>query len=95
MDLPWLLWATAREGPAVTPPDESWRDQAACQGLPGDLMVPVDRKDVAEAKRVCAVCPVIDECREHALAVNEQYGVWGGLDENERAAIRRARREAS
>jgi len=39
------------------------------------------------AKAVCATCPVIDRCREHALAVQEPYGVWGGPTESERAEI--------
>lgn len=39
------------------------------------------------AKAVCATCPVIDRCRDHALAVQEPYGVWGGLTEAERARI--------
>jgi WhiB family redox-sensing transcriptional regulator len=30
---------------------------------------------------------VLRQCREHALAVREPYGVWGGLTEDEREAI--------
>jgi WhiB family redox-sensing transcriptional regulator len=33
---------------------------------------------------MCRRCPVIDECRSHALEVGEPYGVWGGLSESER-----------
>lgn len=36
------------------------------------------------AKSYCARCPVVDECLEHALAVREPYGVWGGLTIGER-----------
>ena len=36
------------------------------------------------AKAICEVCPVLDRCRAHALAVREPYGVWGGLSEDER-----------
>lgn len=39
------------------------------------------------AKAVCAGCPVRRECRAHALAAREPYGVWGGLAEHEREAI--------
>jgi WhiB family redox-sensing transcriptional regulator len=46
----------------------------------------------AAAKSICAGCPVIDECASHALAVREPYGIWGGLSEDERAAIYRRRR---
>jgi WhiB family redox-sensing transcriptional regulator len=33
---------------------------------------------------ICEACPVIQECREHALRVREPYGVWGGMTEEER-----------
>lgn len=40
----------------------------------------------AAAKEVCGRCPVITQCREHALRVREPYGVWGGMTEDEREA---------
>lgn len=45
------------------------------------------RRRDESAKAICATCPVIEQCREHALAVREPYGVWGGLSEDERQAI--------
>ncbi|QOV98648.1 WhiB family transcriptional regulator [Rhodococcus pyridinivorans] len=42
-----------------------------------------------EAKRVCRQCPVLLRCRQHALAHFEQYGIWGGLTENDRKRHRR------
>ena len=30
---------------------------------------------------------MLEQCRAHALAVHEPYGVWGGLSEAERDAI--------
>jgi WhiB family transcriptional regulator, redox-sensing transcriptional regulator len=30
---------------------------------------------------------VLEQCRRHALAVHEPYGVWGGLSEAERDLI--------
>jgi WhiB family redox-sensing transcriptional regulator len=42
---------------------------------------------VHKATQVCGTCPVIDACRRHALAVQEQYGVWGGLSEEERLVL--------
>ncbi len=32
-------------------------------------------------------CPVIQQCRSHALSVREPYGVWGGLTEDERESF--------
>ena len=43
------------------------------------------------AKAICQQCPVIRECGEHALAVQEPYGIWGGMTEEEREAIYRER----
>lgn len=36
------------------------------------------------AKRVCASCPVKDECLTVALTYGEDYGIWGGLTAAER-----------
>ena len=41
----------------------------------------------AAAKAVCATCPVLLACREHALAVREPYGIWGGMSEHEREDV--------
>lgn len=44
------------------------------------------RRRDEEARELCAQCPVLRQCREHALAVREPYGVWGGMTEDEREA---------
>lgn len=38
-----------------------------------------------KAKDICHRCPVLERCRDHALSVNEPYGVWGGMSARERA----------
>jgi WhiB family redox-sensing transcriptional regulator len=40
------------------------------------------------AKAVCLDCPVLQNCRTHALQVREPYGVWGGMTEHERDDMR-------
>lgn len=47
---------------------------------------------VERAKEICQSCPVIVQCRHHALTVQEPYGIWGGLDEGERRAAFARRR---
>lgn len=75
----------------------SWQDQAACRGADPQLFFPErswDSKDqVAEAKQICASCPVREDCLDRALADNEQWGVWGGLTQSERRRLRRRPRE--
>ena len=42
------------------------------------------RRRAEAAKAICMQCPVLDQCREYALASHEPYGVWGGMSEEER-----------
>jgi WhiB family redox-sensing transcriptional regulator len=39
------------------------------------------------AKDVCSRCPVRAECLAFALANGEEFGVWGGMDPDERFAL--------
>jgi WhiB family redox-sensing transcriptional regulator len=73
-----------------------WRNDAACKDEDPDLFFPIGTTGVAidqvdEAKRVCARCPVQEPCLEFALASNQDAGVWGGLTEDERRTLKRAR----
>jgi WhiB family redox-sensing transcriptional regulator len=71
-----------------------WQYQGACRDLdpeaffhPDGERGPRRRNRENAAKAVCASCPVIAACRAHALAVQEPYGIWGGLSEDDRTAI--------
>lgn len=55
---------------------------------------PTRMRREAEAKAVCQRCPVIEQCRQHALQVHEPYGIWGGLSAEERKDQLRAKRRA-
>ena len=48
---------------------------------------PARRNRDEAAKAVCLTCPVLNECRTHALAVREPYGVWGATTEDDRERI--------
>jgi WhiB family redox-sensing transcriptional regulator len=39
------------------------------------------------AKKICSVCPVRVECLKYSIENREAHGVWGGLDERERARL--------
>ena len=47
---------------------------------------PARRRRELAAKTVCLACPVLQQCRAHALTVREPYGVWGGMTPEEREA---------
>ena len=59
--------------------DPTWRDRAACRGTNPALFYDPHPAAIDAAKAVCADCPVRDACAAHALAVGEDFGVWGGL----------------
>jgi WhiB family redox-sensing transcriptional regulator len=70
---------------------QRWRRHAACRGLDQNLFYPERGEDVRVARAVCATCPVIGECLEHALTWPETLGIWGGTTVRERRVMRRGR----
>mgnify|MGYP006334725457 FL=1 len=72
----------------------AWQYEGACREVEPSVFFHPEgergsarrRRDEA-AKAICAACPVLQACRDHALAVREPYGVWGGMSEDERAAL--------
>lgn len=71
-----------------------WQLRGACRSFDSELFFhPSGERGAvragreAVAKRICAQCPVLATCREHALASHERYGVWGGLSETEREEL--------
>jgi WhiB family redox-sensing transcriptional regulator len=73
-----------------------WRHRARCLTSDPELFFPVGTTGPAEAqtreaKAVCALCPVREECLEWALETHQDVGVWGGLSEEERRRHHRRR----
>jgi len=73
-------------------------ENAACAGFDVECFFPLDtdRAGVNAAKRICATCPVIDQCLEYALSVessghNQRHGIYGGMSPRQRADLARAR----
>jgi WhiB family redox-sensing transcriptional regulator len=83
------------------PRPHHWSDDAACVGVetavffPGGMGGVPASVDAHYAKSFCLRCPVRSECLGHALTHGEAYGVWGGLDEEERAELLRQARRAA
>jgi len=71
-----------------------WQNSGACRDLPSEMFFhpdgergPSRRNRENKALAVCAACPVIQQCRKQALQIQEPYGIWGGLTEDDRIAI--------
>lgn len=70
-----------------------WVRDARCAEVDGDLFFPDGKgqgntRIHAQAKAMCAACPVMSECRE--FGAGEEFGTWGGLTAHDRAQMRRA-----
>lgn len=75
-----------------------WQRNAACRGQPSSAFFPPTgergrARELREfrAKLLCVGCPVLEQCRSHALDAAEPYGIWGGLTAAERRELRSAR----
>lgn len=70
--------------------NELWTEEALCRqtGIDDTTWFPDKWSRSADAKRICAACPVSAECLEYAMRTKERYGVWGGLNSKERDELR-------
>jgi WhiB family redox-sensing transcriptional regulator len=77
------------------PPPGDWRFDGACVGVGPEVFYPPSGQRPVEALALCAVCSVRSECLEYAIEFNQHWGVWGGLTERQRFALKRVRRQSA
>ncbi|MFF5422103.1 WhiB family transcriptional regulator [Streptomyces sp. NPDC002409] len=95
MPRPGRYWPDTRHGNSPRP--AHWDRRAACTSAPLQIFFPEGdaaavHSATEEAKAYCRACPVTGRCQIESLERAEPYGVWGGLDEDERREILRAAR---
>ncbi len=71
-----------------------WRDLAACRDSEPEFFFPVGTTGSAvdqidAAKSICNACSVQKECLQYALESNQEAGVWGGYQEDDRRRLRK------
>lgn len=67
-----------------------WMSDAACYEMPAEIFFPEPEDGPAPAllaKRVCALCPVRDECHQYAMDEGIEFGIWGGQSGRQRIAL--------
>ena len=70
-----------------------WRHRALCRDEDPELFFPIGTTGPAElqteeAKAVCRRCSVTSDCLHWALETGQDAGVWGGLSETDRHALK-------
>ncbi len=69
-----------------------WSERAICPGEDPDLFFPSRGDPGTRAKQICANCPVRLDCLKYAIEADE-FGIWGGLDQQERRNLLRKRKK--
>ncbi len=84
--------------PPATEAAWDWQLQGKCRGAAAELFFPDDhatterRRHENAAKSLCRQCPVLQQCRDHALRTPEPHGIWGAMTARERARLLTVRR---
>jgi WhiB family redox-sensing transcriptional regulator len=73
---------------------ENWRNYAECRKGDPELFFPLGETkqyhdQIEKAKKICSACGAAALCLEYALSTSENQGIWGGLTEDERKALKR------
>ncbi|MCV7252841.1 WhiB family transcriptional regulator [Mycobacterium hackensackense] len=83
-------WADGRDRSGTG----DWRNRARCRDSDPDLFFHPDgersqarRRRLALAREICTTCPVKWECAGFALDNGEDFGIWGGMSETDRARL--------
>ena len=84
---PVHLLPIAMPGPAA-PALGAWHSRGLCIGEDPEVFFPSRSDPGAGARRICATCSVRKECLSYATAADE-FGIWGGLDQQERRNLKR------
>ena len=85
--------ADTTSGPSPVADQWEWQFEGLCRTVSPELFFHPEgergsarRRRDERAKRLCLECPVLQQCRSHALSAREPYGVGGARTSEERAA---------
>lgn len=74
----------------MAPAVGDWRSRGLCVGEDPDMFFPSHGEPGTKARQICDGCAVRDQCLDYAVEADE-FGIWGGLDQQERRNLRRKR----
>jgi WhiB family redox-sensing transcriptional regulator len=68
-----------------------WHGRGLCVGEDPDIFFPSHGDPGMRARQICAACRVRADCLTYATEADE-FGIWGGLDKEERRNLARRQR---
>ena len=69
--------------------ERPWAVYAACKDEQSMVFFPQTKAEESTALTICGICPVREDCLDHALESKERFGVWGGTTDKERRKLTR------
>lgn len=75
----------------ASPAPGDWNTRGLCADEDPELFFPSRCDPGTKPRKICAACPVRNECLNYATAADE-FGIWGGLDQQERRNLKRRQR---
>lgn len=69
--------------------ERDWQHYARCRGLDPDRFFARGSARSQPAIEICQRCRVREECLQFALDSEVEFGIWGGMTERQRRALRR------
>jgi len=69
--------------------ERPWSVFATCKDIKDVSFFPQNKAEERAAAAICSICPVSEDCLNHALATNERFGMWGGVSEKQRRILAR------
>ncbi|WP_428094746.1 WhiB family transcriptional regulator [Demequina sp.] len=85
--MPTLPNSLAHDWPQLVALVDRYRDDTPCRTghhAPCAWFTSDDEREQRAAAGSCAICPVLDACREFGLTHPKEVGVYGGLTTSER-----------
>lgn len=75
----------------------NWQALGACRIEDSEMFFPIGdsihaKMQTEEAKAVCRRCPMVERCLAWALETRQDFGVWGGLSEDDRRRLHKRKR---
>lgn len=79
---------------AIAADRPDWYDRAACRDSDNPDAFYIERgKNATEARTTCKTCKVKRQCKNLGVNNKEQFGIWGGITDVQRRAIRNEAKE--
>lgn len=87
---PVRLLPITMPGLAAAPALGDWHGRGLCVGEDPEVFFPSHGDPGTKAREICTACAVREQCLDYAVEADE-FGIWGGLDQQERRNLRKRR----